>query len=103
MWGSTRRTGEILLGLVVQLQAAKDVACNFVLARSGKNLCSSSFFDFRMTSSVLRVLDAMDFTQLGSRRLRVLYLMHMSLINDAVYQEGSMRLINNMHLIARCS
>ena len=27
----------------------KDVACDFVLARSGKNLCSSFFFDFRMT------------------------------------------------------
>ena len=38
-----------------------------------------------------------------SRRHRVLYLMHMRLINDAVYQEGSMRLINNMHLIARCA
>ena len=29
--------------------AVKDVACDFVLARNEKNLCSSSFFDFRMT------------------------------------------------------
>ena len=34
-----------------------------------------------------------------TRRHRVLYLLHMRLINDALYQEGSMRLINNMRLI----
>ena len=45
------------------------MTCDLVLARSGKNLCSSSFFDFR--------------------------------IDDAVYQEGSVRLINNVHLITR--
>ena len=33
----------------------------------------------------------------------ILYLMHVHLINDAVYQEGSMCLINNMRLIARCA
>ena len=49
MWGAMCRTGEILLGLVVQLQATKDVACGFVLARSVKNLCSSSLFDVKMT------------------------------------------------------
>ena len=37
---------------------------------------------------------------MASRTL--LYLMHICLINDAVYQEGSMHLINIMRLTARC-
>ena len=39
------------------------MACDFVLARRGENLCTSALFDFRMTIDVLRVLDAMVYTQ----------------------------------------
>ena len=38
-----------------------------------------------------------------ARRHCVLYLMHRHLINDAVYQEGHMRLISNLYLIKRCA
>ena len=48
--------------------------------------------------SVLRVLDAMVFTR--SMCQRVLYVMYMHLINDAMYKEGSTLLISNVCLIA---
>ena len=48
---------------------------------------------------MLRVLDDMVFTP----SLAATVLIHMRLINDVVYQEESMRLINNMRLIARCT
>ena len=43
------------------------------------------------------------FMPLISRCKCILYLIQMCLINDAMYQEGSMHLINNMCLIARCA
>ena len=59
MRDSIRPTREILLGLV----DAKDVACDFVLARSGENQCSSFLLDFRMTIKYSACLDAMVFTR----------------------------------------
>ena len=52
--------------------------------------------------SVQHAVDTMDFTWCRATH-RALYLMHIHLINDAVYQEGSMRLINIMRLIVRCT
>ena len=63
-----------------------------------ENLCSSSFFDFRMTVKCTTCSWYNSFHS-TSHRYRVLYLMHMCLINDAVYEERSMHLINNMHLM----
>ena len=67
----------------------------FMLARSRENLCRSSLFDFRMTIKCTACSWYHGFT--GSCRHRVLYLMHMCLINDVVYQKGSMRLITRVH------
>ena len=53
-------------------------------------------------SSVLCAFGIMVFTRSLTNDC-ILYLMHMHLINDAVYQKGSMCLINNMRLIARCA
>ena len=75
---------------------------NFVLARSGKNLCNSSLFDFRITIKCT-ACSWYHGSHSISRCYHVLYLMHMCLINDTMYQEGSMHLINNMRLIARCA
>ena len=65
----------------------------------GKHLCSSSLIDFRMTIESAACSWCHGFCSLSCNHC-VLYLMHMSLINDGVYQEGRMHQINNVHLIA---
>ena len=61
--------------------------CDFVLARSWKKLCSSSLFDFRMTIKCT-ACSWYHGSHSISRCHHVLYLMHMCLINDTIYQEG---------------
>ena len=61
--------------------------------RSANNLCSSSLFDSRIT---IKCAASSWCLHSISRCHRVLYLMYMRLINDTVYQEGAMCLINNM-------
>ena len=62
------------------LGKAQDMA--FALARSGKNLCSSSLFDFRM---IIKCTVYSCFHWILHGHHCVLYLMHMHVINDAVY------------------
>ena len=66
-----------------------------VVARSGKNLCSNSFFDFRMTIKCARCSWCHGF-HLISHCHRVLNVMNLCLINYAVYQEGSRHLITRV-------
>ena len=53
-------------------------------------------------SSVMHALDTYHGFHSISHHHHVLCLMHMHLISDAMYQEGSMPLMKNRHLIARC-
>ena len=96
-----RHIHEKFYTLVVQPVVSGEgcVACELnVLARSKKKffekLCSSSFFDVKMTMHRVGCVFLMP---RFSRCHCVLYLIHMCLLNDVVYQEG------NMRLIARCA
>ena len=104
--GSTRRTGEILQTPVWTVVSHEGCVLWLCVSQKGKN--SSSFFDFRMTikcavCSCHFLMPWPVFTRSLAVVVYRLYLMHMRLINDAVYHEGSRRLINNMRLIARCA